>query len=449
MMLSPALGFAQSRPAKRTAPPKSTAKVPKPPPTEVSRSRIASLRVEGNRHYNEARVLAVAGIKPGAVAGKEEFEAAYNRLLATGLFETVSYRFEVDPKNGSYNGVFQVVEVEPVLPLRFERLGVTDQELRDLLSSKDPLFLGSQVAANKPVIDRYRDWISAYLKSKGLDDKIAGAVGGSSDGPVIVFQPTKLLPAVSQVAFEGNSAISLDDLRAGVAVAAIGAPYTEERFREILDASVRPLYEAKGRVRVSFPEIRTEPVPDASGLSVTVRVEEGDVYNAGKIAFADPAPPEASDLMRTAGFKPGQLNLNQVNESLEKIRQALRRMGYLDAKVAATRDIHDPEKTVDLSLHADPGARYAMGSLKVTGLDLNGEAEIRRIWTLKQGAPFNPEYPDAFLSSVRAQGLFDNLGGSKQETSLDESAHTANVNLIFQGAGPKPEDEKKRGPFTR
>ncbi len=448
MMLVPAFGYAQSRPAKKASPAKSAPKASKPP-VMVTRSPIASLRVEGNRHYKEAQVLAVAGIKPGDIAGKEEFDAAYNRLLATGLFETVSYRFEVDPRTGAYIGVFKVQELEPVLPLRFERLGVSEQELKDVLAGKDPLFLGNELAANKPVVERYRDWIGAYLKSKGLDDKIAGAVGGSSDGPAIIFQPTKPLPAVAQVTFEGNSAISLESLRAAVAGAAVGSPYTEQRFREILDASVRPLYDAKGRVRVSFPEIRTEPAADVSGLHVTVRVQEGEAYNVGKIAFADPAPPSANDLMKVAGFKSGQVNLDQVNESLEKMRQALRRMGYLDAKVAATRDIHDAEKTVDVAVHADPGARYTMGSLKITGLELNGEAEIRRIWTLKEGAPFNPEYPESFLASVRAQQLFENLGGAKQETSLDENAHVANVNLIFQGSGPKPDEKKSGGPPTR
>src|ERR1700757_2152316 len=51
---------------------------------------IASIAVEGNRMYTTAQVLAVAGLKVGQTAGKSDFEAARDRLVACGAFENVS-----------------------------------------------------------------------------------------------------------------------------------------------------------------------------------------------------------------------------------------------------------------------------------------------------------------------------------------------------------------------
>ena len=50
---------------------------------------------------------------------------------------------------------------------------------------------------------------------------------------------------------------------------------------------------------------------------------------------------------------------------------------------------------------------------------------MRRIWIVKPGDPFNPDYPELFLKRVREQGLFDDLGETKSDVHLNEQAHTA------------------------
>jgi len=53
---------------------------------------------------------------------------------------------------------------------------------------------------------------------------------------------------------------------------------------------------------------------------------------------------------------------------------------------------------------------------------------------MKPGNPFNPDYPDLFLTRVREQGLFDNLGKTKAESKINDRDHTADVTLTFAGA---------------
>jgi outer membrane protein insertion porin family len=72
-----------------------------------------------------------------------------------------------------------------------------------------------------------------------------------------------------------------------------------------------------------------------------------------------------------------------------------------------------------------------MRTLTLVGLDLNGEAEIKRIWTMKEGKVFNPEYPDHFLERVRTDGLFDGLGATKADVKIDEATHLVDVTLTF------------------
>ena len=57
-----------------------------------------------------------------------------------------------------------------------------------------------------------------------------------------------------------------------------------------------------------------------------------------------------------------------------------------------------------------------MGKLNMKGLDLDGEAEMKRIWSLKPGDAFNPENTDHFLQTVREENMFDHLGKTKADT---------------------------------
>jgi len=430
LMLGPSSGFAQSKaPQKKAAP----AAAPAP-----SRWPIESLTVEGNHIYSREQVLAVVGLKVGQVAGRPEFEAARDRLAATGAFETVGYKFE--PGRGAgYAATFQITEVQQAYPVRFEDLHVSEKDLVATLRSKDPLFLSEKLSATQPALERYAKWVQEFMAAKGEPpEKIAGML--MPDGPewVILFRPARNLPAVAQVTFEGNHVVPQNALREAVAGAGIGAPYTEDSFRAILNASVRPVYEARGRVRVAFTKLRTEPVSDVKGIHVFVTVDEGESYALNKIAIDDPCPMDKATLLEAGDFKTGDVaNLERVNDGLEKIRKVLRHNGYLQAQVTTHRKIDDEKMKEDLFVAVDAGPRFQMGKLTLVGLDLEGDVEMNRMWTMKPGNPFNPDYPDLFLKRIKEEGLFDNLGETKADVHLNEKALTADVTLTFKGEDPK------------
>ncbi len=433
LMLAGAAGFAQA-PAKTGRPAEKPAAA-----APAGRWPIASLTVEGNRIFSREQVLAVARLKVGQMAGKADFEAARDRLLATGAFDMVGYKFAQAPGGGGYAATLQISEIEQVYPVDFQDLHVSSLDLDAALRAKDPIYSRERMPATQPVLDRYRKWIEEYLAAKGVPEKIAAGVQPAPDGGYnIVFRPDRPLPAVALVTFEGNQALDEDQLREAIA-GGIGAPYTEDAFRQILAAAIRPLYEDRGYVRVAFPELRTKAAEgEIKGVHVFVTVNEGEKYALGKLAIDGPSPLAPSELLRAAELKSGDNNIRgHVTEAIDRMRQALRRAGYLDAQVFSERNIDDGKKLVNVTVRVEAGAQYRMGRLAVNGLDLSGEAEIRRIWRLAEGQPFNPEYPDHFLKSVSQEGMFDNLGETKADVKLNEKTHTADVTLNFKGAPPK------------
>jgi outer membrane protein assembly factor BamA len=426
-MLATSLGFAQApAPAqKKTAAP--------------ARWPIEGLQVEGNHSYTPEQVLEVAGLRIGQVAGRPEFEAARDRLLSVGAFDTVSFKFVPAGATHGYIATFTVTEVEQVYPVQFDDLHVSERDLVAALKAKDPLFAQGKLPATQPVFQRYIKWVQEYLAAKGIQEKIAASVAPDRGDYFISFHPDRPLPAVTLVFFKGNTVVTQPVLQDAVMGVALGLPYTEDRFREVLNNSVRPIYEARGYVRVSFPIIKTEPNTDVKGLNVTVTVDEGETYKLGKVTIDGPTPIDSDTLLKAGDFKSGdQVNFDHVNEGLERMKKALRHDGYMKAQLTTRRTVDDDQRTVALTLWVDAGPRFTMRKLSIVGLDLDGEAEIDRIWIMKPGKPFNPDYPDLFLKRIREEGLFDNLGNTKAEYKINEQDHTADVTLTFHGGAPPP-----------
>ena len=397
---------------------------------------IRSLSVKGNRLYSTPQILAAAGLAVGDKVTPKDFEAARQRLLATGAFQTAGFEFKQDPDGQGYRGEFAVTEETQAYPITFEDLPAPDAKLMDWLQKKDPLF-GPTIPATQLALDRYCALIEEYLKPLGFTGKVTSGLSADySPDLTVLFRPNTPRPIVGEVHFTDTGEIPFQTLQAAVGGAAIGVGYSEARFRQVLDASVRPVYEAHGYLHVSYPSIQLAPAKFVKGVAVTVKMDPGPVYKLSSF-HVDGAP----DLDGVVKMKNGQpVNFDLVKEGREHVEDVLRRRGFLHAKAEVRRTLDDKLHTVAVTIHSDPGPQYTTGKLDIHGLDLIVEPQIRKLWGLTEGKPFNSSYPQHFLDVVRSEGLFDNLGATRAETDVHEDTHTVDVRLYFDGARKKNEN---------
>ena len=76
--------------------------------------RFNAVQVDGNARIETGTILSYAGIARGQTVSGSELNDAYQRIVATGLFETV----EIVPRGGTL--VINVVEYPTVNRIRFE-----------------------------------------------------------------------------------------------------------------------------------------------------------------------------------------------------------------------------------------------------------------------------------------------------------------------------------------
>ena len=433
------------------APARKKAAAPKPavtaPAQKVEAWPISSLKVKGNSLYTEAQILEVTGLKIGASAGDPEFNAARDRLMKTGAFESVGYEFRSDAAGKGVNGTFEVTEVDAVYPYRFEDLIAGDAELRAFVKQRDPLF-ASKMPATKECMERTAAALKELVAARGFKDNVVGKLSPEGEGGslAILFRPATGPPSIGEVKFTGNQVLPVSTLNNTFGLVAVGTRFTEKKVRDLLETSIRPLYDAQGRLRASFPKVEWKKMKDIDGIAVSIQVEEGPEFKFGEIRTAGSSL-TARELLKTAGLKPGErANFGEVTAAIDRIQNLLHAQGFMRAETRQERHLHDKEQTVDVDLKIVDGPRYEMGKLTIEGLDVTTEPAIRKLWSMTTGKPYNAGYPQLFLDRVRDDGYLENLGRTSFTQHIDEANKTVDVTLNFKGAPPQPQQKKRRGP---
>jgi outer membrane protein insertion porin family len=402
---------------------------------------IERVRVEGSKLYTEDKLVALTGLKVGEPGIPKAFEAARDRLSATGAFESVAYRYEPGPEKKGYLVTFEVADIQQVYPLRFERLPVPEAELRSVVRRALPLF-GDRVPGTRETIELARRTVEDYLRTKGHNEPVsARVISDRPDDLYISIHPAAAPPVIAEVAFKGNEVTPTTLLQNTIQGVAVGAEYRESRFRELLDSSIRPLYEQRGRVAVAFPKIDVAPVQGVKGLKVTVEVSEGDTYLFETLRVGGTQNLD-EELTKVANVKLGDIaNMEQVKAAQERIHAAMRRNGYMRVSSKPVRTIDNRKKTVSVTINVTPGPQFTFGKLDIEGLDLHGSHEVKRLWTAQPGKPFNADYPDYFLNRIREDGVFDNLGTTRAILKPNDADLTVDVTLVFKA--PEKKQERK------
>lgn len=396
---------------------------------------LSQITVEGNRRFPAEKIISASGLKIGQPVNQGIFDAARARLLATGGFESVGYSFEPNVARNGYKATIDVSEVALMYRYRFEDLGVEEATLRAGLARQETLF-GMEIPITPQVLQRYGGELTKLTgNSLPVEGRLSLEI---PDDPVIVFRPGGSRPRIAEVHFTGNQAVESMVLADAFYGAAFGTEFSDTAVRRLLDTNVRPLYEARGYLRVAFGEIKSEPskLQGVVGISVTVALTEGPLYKLGKIRFSENVSnKEVKALLDAGNFHEDQTaNFDEVKAGVKSIKERYVRRGYLHAAVTAERHMDDKNNVVDLIVRVEPGAQYFYGNFAIRGLDILSEPVIKKMWGDRAKTPFDPEAPDAFLKSVREQQMFDNLGNTVAETKINEDSKTVDVTLVFDGA---------------
>jgi outer membrane protein insertion porin family len=400
-------------------------------PNKIRPLTIVTLEFRGSEQFSQAALLKFSGLQTGLKVLPDELEAAQQKLLDSEFFQKVTFEYRTDGANNT-KVTYLLQDLQPAIAIRFEELPLTDAELKAKLSQSLPLFtekippLPSILKAYAAALEKATDWPSK-------NPKIRGFVMDEAE-PYVLFRPNSSRTTVAEVEFSGNKALDPTELRGALALATIGTVWSEPRFRQLLDFSIRPLYEQKGIMRVTFPEVRAEPFQTAEkrGVKVFVTIVESEPYGFGQVTLQNTGV-KTDKLVKEVGLLSTDIyDYRKEKKLADALEQVAKTQGYFDARATVTREIDDAKKRVNLKATVENGRLWRFGRLFIKGLDVVVEPAIRKLWSIKAGAAFSYSYPDFFLQELRNRGELDNLGKTRAEFTRDETEGWVDVTLHFE-----------------
>jgi outer membrane protein assembly factor BamA len=392
---------------------------------------LHALRIEGANRYPAEALAKLTGLQVGQPVNPAHFNEGAQRLADSGFVAGAQFRYEPAEVNGAqgYALIYQITEVDQTSLVIFDVPGVSEADLWRILNERDPL-----IARRMPVTPGAEAYYLAAVADAAaaagiprpeLAVDIEGDLG--TGNTTLVIQP-KNLPVVAAIRVEGASVLPADKAIAALGKVVLGQPITERRFRQYVYENVTPLYEEIGRLKVAYPKV--EIAPGQAGATVTLHCAEGIEYRLGSITFQGEGV-ESATLTEVGKFPLGKLaNWKRISEGLATVRDEFRRMGYLQARLAVSRQLDDATARADATVEITRGVQFLMGDLILPGLPPELEPKVRKRWKLAAGEPLDALYVNEFIKDAFA--VLEGYSSVSQDFQARSGSNVMDVSVTFR-----------------
>lgn len=400
------------------------------------RATLAVIQVTGSQRFKEQQIAQASGLRIGSAVSKADLEAAAQRLVASGAFAHVEFRY--GPGSSGFSVTFQVTDAEQFLDCRFANfIWVPESQLLRELEARVPLFEG-QVSTAGEMADRIDRALEMILRQHGVIASVDHGYFQSATGAPIsaeVFTAHGPSLPVREVIFTGNRVVDSASL-VKAAQPLIGHEYDQVFDEEILKGDAADLYAERGYLRVSFgrPQAAFVNAGGTSGpVRIAVPVTEGFQYSLGEITWSGNTALSGDQLASQIHLERGKpANGVQLEQNLSDVAEFYGTHGYLTARAEATPSFDDGSRTVNYRIAVTEGDQYRMGLFVIIGIDSGHADMLRHDCKLRRGDPFDPSYWKYFLTT-NAKDLPGGADKSKKtfKNQVDHDTKTVDVTLAF------------------
>ncbi|MEC7964515.1 MAG: POTRA domain-containing protein, partial [Pseudomonadota bacterium] len=266
-----------------------------------------TVRIEGNQRVEAGTILTYAGIGRGQTVSAGQLNDAYQRIIASGLFESV----EIVPRGGTL--VIEVKEYPTVNQVSIEgNRRLKDEELTALLESQPRQVFNPAIAERDAALIA-----DAYSQQGRLASRVTPKIIRRSDNRVdVVFEIFEGdVTEIERISFVGNSVYSDRRLRRVLGTKQAGLlrrfvrrdTFVEDRI-EFDKQVLSDFYMSRGYVDFRIMGVNAELARERDGYFITFNLHEGDQFKVGQVTTVSDLPDvDADEFQAELKLKSGQV----------------------------------------------------------------------------------------------------------------------------------------------
>ena len=309
--LAAAHAHAQSAPAPNSSPAAGTA-------------TLREIHADGLKSIPPPVVVALSGLQPDTLAGRDNLQAAADKLVASGLFAHVKYNFQT-----RVDGLVVTFHVDeaPRIPAYFDNIPwFTDGELNDAIRKKISFYDGTLPGAGG-IVEDASTAVSEFLAAHGLQAAVEhqSIDNPNGEGNVQAFHIEGGSLKISHLEFSDTALNTSNEIQQSLSELK-GKPYSRMAIDLFLTEQVRPVYLKQGYLRAKLgpPEIRLTGNPNQKlpeQIPVFVPITPGAVYHWKGADWSGNSTLSTITLNSDLGLKPGDVaDGMQVEAGFDKVR---------------------------------------------------------------------------------------------------------------------------------
>ncbi len=403
--------------------------------------RFNTVTIEGNRRVEPGTILSYAGIARGQTVSGAQLNDAYQRILGSGLFETV----EIIPQGSQLT--IRVVEYPTINRIAFEgNRRIKDEDLTSVVQSQSRRVFSPRVAeADALAISQ------AYEAQGRLAARVSPKVIRRSDNRVdLVFEVFEGgVAEVERIGFVGNDQYSdgrlrrvLDTKQAGLLRAIIRKDTFIEDRLEFDQQLLRDFYASRGYVDFRITGVNAELSQERDGYFVTLNVEEGQQFRVGTVSVtSDLSEVDVDTFQRRVKLRSGRVySPSLVENEISRLEKLAINEGLNFVRVEPRITRNDRDLTLDVEFALVRGDRIFVERIDIEGNTTTLDRVIRRQFEIVEGDPFNPRAIRESAERIRALGFFKTAdvtareGGTPQQVIVDVDVEEQPTGSISFGA---------------
>lgn len=390
-----------------------------------------SIQFQGDSDYTTDELMEASGLKLGSALTRDEMNDAAKRLMATGVFDQLAYKFD------GQDLIFTMTSASVLYLVRIDNLPLTPGPLLEAdLHRRVPLYHG-KVPSEGTLLNDVRGAFEQMLAAEGIKVSVTAVPYGerkvhnkvTAMSFAIASPPVRL----GAIQFEGVSPALLPRVQATaqhVPDFSFDSNVTAGALAERLSSFYQDLGYAAVKVKVTQSG---NPVMSADAILVPelVNVDEGKIYKTTAIRLPPNCLVSQDEADRIVAAHDDGMSGSALHKLLSRIENQYKSKGYLDLVVTPLPAFDEATATVRYTIEIISGAVYHVAYVKFENVYGDLRTHLMRAWQLLPGDPVDVTYLDTFMSKAEAQdpmlkrSLADLL--VHFETSADPVTHDVDI----------------------
>jgi outer membrane protein insertion porin family len=352
--------------------------------------KIASINVIGNERIDKAYISNSIKTKEGEPYDIEKLRDDMRNIYKTGFFSDV--QIDVKDTDKGKAVTFVIIERPPIKSIFIAgNKKVKTEDIRDKLKIKTNTVLN--IERIKESMDEIR---KLYASKAYYSTKVAYAVDyeeGASDVSVRFTIEEPEMAYVRKIAFTGNKTFKASKLtdymrtkEKGFLSWFTGSGILDEEALDDDRKNVEAFYADNGyiRAKVGIPDIQLSK--DGKSITITLPVEEGNVYKIGNVSFSGDVIFDRDELMKKLKSKSGNtFRSTRYHEDVLAITDLYQDRGYAFCEVLPLTAIDDTARKVDLTFDVSKGREIFISRINIIGNTKSRDKVIRREMRIAEG----------------------------------------------------------------